>query len=208
MVKNTDDTEGRSAAGPEPAPGLESNESLEKALTHFVQSFESSAQRWEEKVYPFITSFESTTKRWERMVYPAIVVFGLMGLSGFWLIYSLTSDVHELAVNVDPKMERNLATMAEHMGRLSENINIMRADIGEVSAHIARIDSSIQVMQGDMGAISLKLDSLPPMLLNVSEMNQSMKAMTLSTGVMSRDMGIMNHNVGRPMSFMNQFAPW
>lgn len=39
-------------------------------------------------------------------------------------------------------------------------------------------------------------------------MNESMKAMTMNTGVMSRDMGVMNDNVGRPMSFMNSFAPW
>ena len=85
------------------------------------------------------------------MAYPAIVVFGIMGISGFWLIYSLTSDVHELARNVDPKMERNLV-------RVSENL--------------------------------------------------SMKAMTANTAYMSRDMGMMNQNVGRPMSFMNEFAPW
>ncbi|OAD23914.1 hypothetical protein THIOM_000239, partial [Candidatus Thiomargarita nelsonii] len=43
----------------EPSQGQESLANLEKALIHFVESFESSAERWEKNVYPFIKSFES-----------------------------------------------------------------------------------------------------------------------------------------------------
>ena len=189
-------------------PEQESLVTLENVLAHFAQTFEDSAERWEQTVYPFIKSFEASAKRWERMVYPSIIVFGMLGLSGFYLIYSLTSDVHELAVNVDPKMERNLAAMADHMADLSASINKMKVDVEKMTNHIARLDASIQIMQGDMGSISTKLDTLPPLLLNVSEMNQSMKAMTVNTGVMSHDMGRMNQNIGRPMSIMNSFAPW
>lgn len=208
MAKTEDKTENQSASDASRPPEQESFENLEKALTHFVHTFEASAQRWEQTIYPFIKSFEGSTRRWERMVYPSVIVFGMLGLSGFYLIYSLTKDVHELARNVDPKMERNLAMMSQHMLELSSDIKIMTKDIGEMEAHIARLDSSILVMQEDMSSISTKLDTLPPLLLNVSEMNQSMKAMTVNTGLMGRDMGIMNQNIGRPMSFMNQFAPW
>ncbi len=208
MAMKRDETETELAPQSSGISDGESLSGLEKVLTHFVQSFEASAQRWEQLVYPFVESFGASTKRWERMVYPAILVFGILGLSGFWLIYSLTSDVHELARNVDPKMERNLALMAEHMARLSANVAGMTSDVGKMSFHIARLDSSILSMQQDMGSISTKLDTLPPLLIRVSEMNDSMKAMTMNTGVMSRDMGVMNQNVGRPMSFMNKFAPW
>jgi hypothetical protein len=70
------------------------------------------------------------------------------------------------------------------------------------------MDQSIFVMKDDMGAISTKLDTLPPLLHTISEMNQSMKAITINTGVMSYDVRGMNESVGRPMSFMNSFAPW
>ncbi|WP_330178067.1 hypothetical protein [Candidatus Vondammii sp. HM_W22] len=70
------------------------------------------------------------------------------------------------------------------------------------------MDTSILVMKDDMGAIATKLDTLPPMLHAISEMNQSMKLMTVNTGVMSHDVRGMNQSVGRPMSFMNSFAPW
>jgi len=33
-------------------------------------------------------------------------------------------------------------------------------------------------------------------------------AVTANTAFMRRDMGMMNQNVGRPMSMMNEFAPW
>lgn len=103
--------------GKESAPASEL-QSLEKALTHFVTTFEQSTKRWEDTVYPFIQSFEASTRRWERMVYPAIFVLGMLGMlgiSGFWLIYSLTKDIHDLTASIDPKMEHNMAVIAEQV---------------------------------------------------------------------------------------------
>jgi len=190
MIEKKDNTKKPSSTEPDKVSEADGLASLEKSLSHFAQTFETSA------------------KRWERMVYPAIIVFGIMSISGFWLIYSLTSDVHELATNVDPKMERNLARMSENLSALSENIGVMTGEVSEMKGHISHLDSSIWVMQQDMSIISTKLDTLSPLLFNIAEMNQSMKAMTANTAFMSRDMGMMNQNVGRPMSFMNEFAPW
>lgn len=181
---------------------------LEGALASFVKTFESSAKRWEDTIYPFVDSFQASAKRWERMVYPAIIVFGILGLSGFWLIFSLTTDVHELARNVDPKMERNLALMAENVAKLSFSVGTMTVEVREMRTHMYGMEQSMLTMKDHIGAISGKLDTLPPLLLHISEMNQSVKAMTLNTGLMSHDVRGMNQSVGRPMSFMNSFAPW
>ena len=204
MIEKTD--KGPEPISREPASSLDQDSmvGLEKALTHFVKSFESSAQRWEEKVYPFVQSFEASAKRWERMVYPAIFIFGLLGISGFWLIYSLTQDMHALARHVDPKMAHNLETMST----LAHNIETMTAVVRQMNNHIASMDTSMGIMQPDISSISTRLDTMPPLLFKISEMNESIKSMTISTGVMSRDMGVMNNNVSRPMSFMNSFAPW
>lgn len=205
----TDKGEKKQSAEQSSHPMLPENSGdLEAVLASFVQTFESSALRWEQTIYPFISSFEASAKRWERMVYPAIIIFGLMGLSGFWLIYSLTTDVHELARNVDPKMERNLALMAENISKLSLSVESMTSEVRDMQVHIHSMDTSILVMKDDMGAIATKLDTLPPMLHEISAMNQSMKLMTVNTGVMSHDVRGMNQSVGRPMSFMNSFAPW
>ena len=181
---------------------------LEKVLANFVTSFESSAQRWENTVYPFINSFQSSTKRWERMIYPAMIIFGIMAFSGFWLIFSLTNDVHELALNVDPKMEKNLALMAKNISELSHSVESMTTEVKTMRTHIANMDSSTFSMQRNMQAISMKLDTLPPLLLSVQDMDQSMKAMTVNTGRMSYDMRDMNDTMGPPMSIMNTFSPW
>ena len=63
------------------------------------------------------------------MVYPAIIIFGMMAFSGFWLIYSLTDDVHELAMNVDPKMEHNLSLMAKNIARLTDSVESMTSEV-------------------------------------------------------------------------------
>jgi len=209
MVKEKEKEKEKQSPGKSGDPATpDSMADLEVVLASFVQTFESSAQRWEQTVYPFIKSFEASAKRWERMVYPAIIVFGILGLSGFWLIYSLTTDVHELARNVDPKMERNLALMAANISKLSGSVESMTSEVRDMQIHIHNMDNSIFVVKDDMGAISKKLDTLPPLLQTIAEMNQSMKAITINTGVMSHDVRGMNENVGRPMSFMNSFAPW
>lgn len=132
----------------------------------------------------------------------------MLGLSGFWLIYSLTADVHELARNVDPKMERNLALMVDNVTQLSLSVEAMTAEVRYMRTHIRGMEQSMLSMKDNIGAISGKLDTLPPLLQQVSEMNHSMKAMTVNTGVLSHDVRGMNQSVGRPMSFMNSFTPW
>ena len=190
MTEKKDNTKKSAATDTGQAPESEALVNLENALTHFAKTFETSA------------------KRWERVVYPAIVVLGILGISGFWLIYSLTSDVHDLAAHVDPKMERNLAQMSHNLSNLSNNIAVMTGEVSAMRTHIAQLDSTIVVMQEDMSQISTKLDTLPHLLINIAEMNQAMKAMTANTAFMSRDMGMMNQNVGRPLNFMNSFSPW
>jgi methyl-accepting chemotaxis protein len=163
----------------------------------------------------FTKSFQGAARRWELLVYPALLVFGIMGVSGFYLIYSLTKDMHSLASYIDPLMAENMGKMAERITALSINIDSMTieieriaTDIDQVSSHIATMDTSLGEVNDHMADISEKLNPMEPILANMIEMNRSMHGMTWSTGVMSRDMGQMNYNVGRPMSFMNKFMPW
>lgn len=74
-------------------------------------------------------------------------------------------------------------------------------------SHVANMDTSMYSMQRDMRSMSSKLETLPPLLREVSEMNQSMKYMTVNTGQMSYDMRDLNNTMGPPMSIMNSFTP-
>lgn len=180
-------------AEPEIPPERAALISLELALTDFAKNFQASA------------------KRWERMVYPAMFIFGILGVSGFWLIYSLTEDMHDMSQYIDPLMADNLATMSRSVEALTTSVASMDGHILRITAridsmdnHIGDIATVIGDMQTNMSEVSEKLNTLHPLLLNIAEMNQSMKAMTANTGVMTRDVNSMS----RPMSFMQGFSPW
>ena len=162
---------------------------LERALTDFSKNFEKSAHRW------------------EIMIYPAMLLFFVLAMSGFYLIYSLTQDMHALAKNVDPQMAHNLQTMAINIQSLSGNIQDMTGKITQMSENIHQIDLTMGSMDSHMSDVSQKMNTLEPLLVNISEMNMSMRAMRDATGQMSRDLTNLNHNVGRPMSKFNML-PW
>lgn len=152
----------------------------------------------------FFKKLDRSVSRWERLIYPMMVVVGILGLSGFYLIYNVTRDMHQLTQQVDPQMEVNLQSMANNMGQLSQNISTMTQQItvlveriDKMEGHIATMDGNIGSLAGDVGQMK---DNIGIMTGNVAEMNQAMRAMTVNTGVMSRDI----NQMGRPMDFM----PW
>jgi hypothetical protein len=156
----------------------------------------------------FFKKLDRSMSRWERMVYPMMVVVGILGISGFYLIYNVTRDMHQLTEQVDPQMEVNLQSMSKNMGQLSRNISTMTQQItvmvdriDKMEGHIATMDGNIGVLAVDVGAMK---HNIGVMTGNVAEMTHAMRAMTVSTGVMSRDI----NQMGRPMDFMNNFAPW
>ncbi len=170
----------------------------------------------------FARSFETSARRWELVVYPALFAFIILAGYGFFLIYSLTQDMHVLAKNVDANMTDNMSSMSENISTLALHIAAMTDRMNEMSLNLESIDDNTTTMNDYMGQInielsdiSLKLNTMEPMLVNMAgmhkhmqAMDRAMHAMTASTGIMSRDMSIMNQNVSRPMSMMNSIMPW
>jgi methyl-accepting chemotaxis protein len=156
----------------------------------------------------FFKSFNTSITRWERLVYPSLLVMAVLGVSGFYLIYHVTQDMHTLTRYIDPRMEVNLDAMSKHMGDLSKNIStmtdqitIMVGKMDSMEIHIRQMDGKIGTMSEDIGKVE---QSMQTMTANIFEMNQSMRTMTRNTGVMSRDI----NQMGRPMDLMNSFRPW
>jgi archaellum component FlaC len=181
----------------------------------------------------FFREFNKSISRWERMVYPAMILLGILGLSGFYLIYHLTNDMHDMSLYMDPEMASNLSSMAGYMRDLSNNIQTMTGQIATLTETITSMEAEIAHMDGNIGQMNQSIHrvastmdvmtdkviditdsvagvehSVGVMTGNIVEMNQSMKAITVNTGVMTRDMGGMNQSISRPANFMNQFAPW
>ncbi len=173
----------------------------------------------------FAKSFESSARRWELIVYPSLFAFIILAAYGFFLIYSLTQDMHTLAERMDPRMSQNMDVMAAQIAMLSLNIEDMSDNVAdmtmavnEMNGNVAQMNSTVALMETDMARmtehtdlIQARMTTLEPMLVNIAAMNQSMQVMTNSTGIMSRDMSRMTYDMGqmgRPMNFMNQFFPW
>lgn len=162
----------------------------------------------------FVKQFQKSARRWELMAYPAMVVFSLLAISGFWLIYSLTEDMHTMSGSIDPEMAKNMGVMSENLAALNQTIGHMNISIDRMTSTVvsindkmAEMNTAMKGMKADTGNMATRLNAMDPMLINMAEMNQSMKAMTWTTGVMSQDMNKLNRDMGRPMRFMNNFLP-
>ncbi len=142
-------------------------------------------------------AFETSARRWELIVYPSLFGFILLAGYGFFLIYSLTRDIHYLAISVDT------------------NMTVMASNFQSVADNMSHMTSTVRTMATNMDEINQKIGTLEPMLTTIDSMDRSMdsmdqaiKTMTFSTYNMQNDMANINHNVSRPMSFINTFMPW
>jgi hypothetical protein len=151
----------------------------------------------------FVAAFESSARRWELIVYPAMLAFVVLAAYGFFLIYTLSKDIHILAQGMDPDMGKNLSHISESVIYLSENIRTMTRRVHNMS-------ESVEHMSTKMDA----LDHLEPMLVNIRGMNASMAAITQNMQVMNLTGDAMRYEMGnmgesmRPLNFMNNFSPW
>lgn len=151
----------------------------------------------------FARTFEASARRWELIIYPAMLAFVVLAAYGFFLIYTLSKDIHTLALGMDPNMAKNLGNMSDSVIILSENVRTMTRRIYKMSDTLE-----------DMSAKMDFLEQLDPMLVNMrgmnssmANMNQNMQRMTVTGDQMRYDMGTMSNSM-RPLNFMNQFVPW
>lgn len=140
-----------------------------------------------EKIYQV---FSASAKRWEAIVYPSLFAFILLAVYGFYLIYSLTTDVD--------KVVRQMDVISVNMVLISRNIDSMAQSVGKMT-------DSVNKMGGTLGS---QLQEMHIMNKNAADMNKSLHLMNVSIYQMRRDMSMMNRNVSRPMNFMNSFMPW
>ena len=127
--------------------------------------------------------FAASAKRWELIVYPSLLAFIILAAYGFFLVYSLATDVGRVTDSMK-SITTHMVTVADNMNKVAENMNLMRADVKSING------------------------SMVLMVANTHEMNRSMKTMTASMDHVRHSMAVMNNSVSRPMQFMNSFTPW
>lgn len=152
----------------------------------------------------FVNVFESAARRWELVVYPALLAFVILAAYGFFLIYTLSKDMHLLASGMDPNMARNLSNMSDSVTYLSENVRTMTRRIDKISGTMEGMALTLEDVSGKMDT----LETLDPMLVYIRGMDSSMRNMTAEMGGMRYEVTGMGRNISRPMSIMNSFMPW
>lgn len=127
-------------------------------------------------------TFESSAKRWELIVYPSMLAFIVLAVYGFYLIYSLSRDVHNLSLTITTltiSVDRN-------MNEMTDTIRTIDHTMVKMSNNIGHMDSNINAMTQ-----------------NIAAMTHSTGSMAASTWYMQRDI----RDVARPMNVMSNFIP-
>ncbi len=150
----------------------------------------------------FVRVFEASARRWELIIYPAMLAFGVLAAFGFFLIYSLSKDIHSLAISMDPELGKNL-------GHISESVNYLSDNMSTMTRRIYHMSESMETMANRMVAMKY----MEPMLVNMyginhsaESINQGMHTITQSMGAMSYELGSVSNSM-RPMGNMNDFMP-
>ena len=127
-------------------------------------------------------TFESSAKRWELIVYPSMIAFIVLAIYGFYLIYSLSRDVHNLSLTVIALTE----SVDHNLSRMATSVTAMDHTMTKLNNNIASINTNVETMT-----------------VNLATMTYSTNAMAGSTQRMQRDIS----NISSPMGFMSGFFP-
>ena len=148
----------------------------------------------ENELQEFEMKAEASTKRMQMLVYPAMVAFFILSAFGFFLIYSLTSDVNRMA-----------DTIAHMSGSLDNNMSSISGDMNHMSSKMDNLVDSTTSMSGNLTDMT---QNTSEMVTSIGGMRTATYDMAASTNNMQRDMWSMNKNISTPLSFMNNFLPW
>lgn len=106
------------------------------------------------------TAFMDSARRWEMIVYPSMVAFIILAAYGFFLIYSLTKDVHLVVEDMHKitasmeKMVVNMDVVSKNMVVMTQTVDSQSASMREMVYHVRGMNMSMNQMRYDMSNVS------------------------------------------------------
>ena len=97
-------------------------------------------------------AFMASARRWEMIVYPALFAFILLAGYGFFLIYSLTTDISRVADDMD-KITRTMEKVSLNMDLVAKNMVVMTQTVDQQSASLTDMSYQIRGMNASMNQI-------------------------------------------------------
>lgn len=156
----------------------------------------------------FAKTFEASARRWELVVYPSVFAFVILAAYGFFLIFSLANDVAVLARSVDTQMGENMASMSSNIKNLALNIERMSDNVNNMAQNLGIMTKDVHGLSLEVGSIAVDTKQMKLLNEQITNLGKSVNLIAVSIPPMQRDMSMMNHNISRPLSFMNNFVPW
>ena len=105
-------------------------------------------------------AFMTSAKRWEMIVYPAMFAFIVLATYGFFLIYSLTTDIHVVAKDMNKmtvhmeKIVMNMETMSKNMVVMTQTIDSQSASMKEMTYYMRGMSVSVGRMGHDFSTLN------------------------------------------------------
>ena len=105
-------------------------------------------------------AFMESARRWEMIVYPSLFAFIILAAYGFFLIYSLTTDISRVADDMNKiavtmeKITTNMDTMSKNMVVMTQTIDSQSASMKEMTYHMRGMNMSMNRMRYDMTNVS------------------------------------------------------
>ena len=130
---------------------------------------------------------ESSTRRMQLLVYPSMVAFIILAAYGFYLVNSLTKDVHRMADSVSMMSD----SVQKNMDIISDNTTAMSNKMTFLVDNTRDMNANMTDLVGTTGKMSNSVDHL-----------------STYTGNMQQDMWSLNRSISKPLNMFNKFIPW
>jgi hypothetical protein len=98
-------------------------------------------------------AFTASARRWEMIVYPSLFAFILLAGYGFYLIFSLTQDAHQMAKNMQ-NISNNMTVISESMILVSKNTNNQTEAMQKMVNNMNGMNQSMNKMSHDMAVMN------------------------------------------------------
>ena len=105
-------------------------------------------------------TFTASARRWEMVVYPSMFAFIILAVYGFFLIYSLTNDVSQVATEMSA-IGKNMQGIVVHMDSVSRNMVVMTQTMDtqtmtmkEMNAHVHNMSMSVNQMRHEVAVMN------------------------------------------------------
>jgi hypothetical protein len=140
----------------------------------------------------FARTFEASARRWEVIVYPSLLAFIVLAAYGFYLIYSMTSDVHRVTGQMD-SIVHSMVVVSDNMVRVTNNMTSMTVNMNTMADEMVHVGKNFDKGIG----IASRMDQ------NISAMLPIAHRMQVDADIMTQRM----QKATRPMNFMSNMFP-